>query len=207
MDVRFDKTGEHVASASADKTINLWTVYGDECKNYGVLRGPKGAVLSIAFSPSRPLDRLYAASADKVLTTFDLKTGQTVRKHRGHQSIINCLAVSSVTGEDLIATASDDGTVRIWREDSKDEVDKIELGYPILAVDWSQDGQQLFVGGIDNDVHCYDLRKKEVAWSLRGHTDSVCGVKLSPDGSYIVSVGFDSTVRIASPFHRLSPSV
>lgn len=196
LDVKFDSTGEHLASASVDRTINLWKVYGPECRNYGVLKGPKGAIMSIDFSPVRPLERLYAGSADKILTSFDLKTGQSVRRHRGHTALINSISISGVTGQELLASASDDGTVRIWREDEKDPLDTFELGYPITAIEWSIDGQQIFVGGLDNDIHCFDMRKKEVAWSLRSHTNTIAGLSLSPDGSFLLSAGFDDTVRI-----------
>ncbi|POW22532.1 hypothetical protein PSHT_01188 [Puccinia striiformis] len=196
LDVKFDKSGDHLASASVDRTINLWSVYGEECRNYGVLKGPKGAILSIDFSPLRPLERLYAGSADKTLTTFDLKTGQSVRRHRGHGALLNSIAVSGASGHDLLASASDDGTVRIWREDDKEPLESFELGYPLTAVEWSADGQQIFVGGLDNDIHCFDLRKKEVSWSLRAHTNTIAGLKLSPDGSFLLSAGFDDTVRI-----------
>ncbi|KNZ62477.1 hypothetical protein VP01_1266g12 [Puccinia sorghi] len=182
LDVKFDLSGDHLASASVDRTINLWSVYGEECRNYGVLKGPKGAILSIDFSPLRPLERLYAGSADKTLTTFDLKTGH---------------------GHDLVASASDDGTVRIWREDDKEPLDSFQLGYPLTAVEWSADGQQIFVGGLDNDIHCFDLRKKEVSWSLRAHTHTIAGLKLSPDGSFLLSAGFDDTVRISGSIKLL----
>ncbi|EGG07925.1 uncharacterized protein MELLADRAFT_71582 [Melampsora larici-populina 98AG31] len=196
LDVKFDSSGDHLASASADRTINLWSVYGEECRNYGLLKGPKGAIMSIDFSPIRPLERLYAASVDRTVTTFDLHTGIPSRRHRGHTGIVNSISISSTSSRDLIASGSDDGTVKIWCEDEKDAVDEVELNYPITAVQWSADGQQLFIGGIDNDVHCFDLRKKEVSWSLRAHTDTISGLRLSPDGSFLLSSAFDDTLRI-----------
>lgn len=195
LDVRFDRSGDHLASASADRTINLWSVYGEECRNYGVLKGPKGPIMSLDFSHLRPLDRLYAASADRTVTTFDLRSGLATRRHRGHNGIVNALSLSS---RDLIGSASDDGTVRIWTEEERESVDMIELGYPVTALEWSADGQQLFIGGIDNDIHCFDLRKKEVSWSLRAHLDTISGLRLSPDGSFLLSSGFDDTLRIVS---------
>ena len=33
----------------------------------------------------------------------------------------------------------------------------------------------------------WDLRKVEVALTLRGHTDTVTGLRVSPDGSHLLS--------------------
>ncbi|KAA1109789.1 hypothetical protein PGTUg99_035059 [Puccinia graminis f. sp. tritici] len=157
---------------------------------------PKGVILSIDFLPLRPLERLYAGSADKTLTAFDPKTDQVVRRHRSHGVLLNSIAVSGASGQDLLASASDDGTVPIWHKDDKNPLDSFKLGYPLTAVERSANGQPIFVGGLDNDIHCFDLRKKEVFWSLQAHTNTIAGLKLSPDGSFLLSAGFHDTVRI-----------
>ena len=74
------------------------------------------------------------------------------------------------TGRELLLSAGDDGIARVWSVEVKDALEEIDLGYPITAAKWSIDGQQIFLGGVDNDIHCYDMRKKEVVYSLRGST-------------------------------------
>lgn len=58
---------------------------------------------------------------------------------------------------------------------------------PVTAVEWSQDGNQCFAGGVDNEVKVWDLRKGEVVFTLRGHTDTVSFGRFSyypaPQGS------------------------
>ncbi|CAG8828192.1 14235_t:CDS:2, partial [Dentiscutata erythropus] len=54
----------------------------------------------------------------------------------------------------------------------------------------------------------WDLRKKVISYVLKGHQDTISGMKLSPDGSYLLSNGMDDTVRIwdvkpFSPGNRL----
>lgn len=44
---------------------------------------------------------------------------------------------------------------------------------PVTAVEWSADGNFIFAGGVDNEIKCWDLRKKEVVYTLRGHADTV----------------------------------
>jgi Prp8 binding protein len=153
LDVAFDARGEVLASASTDKSINLWKVYGEgESANFGVLKGQQGAITSIAF-PVQGSPHLFAASTDKTVATFNTSTGELVRRHRGHQGIVNCVDVTRGGRSELIASASDDGLIKIWDVEAKNAIDEVELGYPVTAVQWSQDGQQLFIGGIDNDIH------------------------------------------------------
>ena len=52
-------------------------------------------------------------------------------------------------------------------------------------------------GGIDNQVKIWDLRKTSApAHLLRGHTDTISGCALSPDGSYVLTNAMDNTLRI-----------
>lgn len=153
LDIKFNPQGDILATAGVDKRINLWKVYGqDENNNFAVLKTQNGAITSICFGSSSS-NHLMASSTDKTIVTFDITTGQVVKRHRGHQGIVNCVDVTRGGNRELIASASDDGFVKVWDLDSKEAIDEIELGYPVTAVKWSQDGQQLFIGGIDNDIH------------------------------------------------------
>ena len=56
-------------------------------------------------------------------------------------------------------------------------------------------GSELFTGGIDNEIKAWDLRKRTVAYSMRGHQDTVTSLAISPDGQYLLSNAMDGTVR------------
>ncbi|KAG5440732.1 hypothetical protein PCK2_000168 [Pneumocystis canis] len=75
---KFDPTGQHIASV-------LWNTYGD-CSNYGQLKGHKKAVLDLQWS--RDSRVIYSASADFTVGTWDSETGQRIRKHTGHEDIV-----------------------------------------------------------------------------------------------------------------------
>ena len=51
----------------------------------------------------------------------------------------------------------------------------------------------------------WDLRKNEVLYAMRGHVDTVTGVELSPDGSYLLSNAMDNTGETPQPRARLNP--
>ena len=50
--------------------------------------------------------------------------------------------------------------------------------------------------GIDNDIKIWDLRKNAVVTDIQGHSDTVTGMKLSPDGAYVLTNSMDNTLRI-----------
>ena len=88
----------------------------------------------------------------------DVATGERTRKIRAHHGIINTLdrTMGGGAGIELVATGSDDGTVKIWEgghEASKQAVATFELGCPVTAVCWSADGSSLYIGALDNEIH------------------------------------------------------
>jgi WD40 repeat protein len=106
---RFDPAGHLIASGSMDRSILLWRTYGD-CDNYGKLTGHKQAILDLQWS--RDSSVLFSASADMTLASWDLETGLRIRRHVGHQEVINCLDVSK-RGEEILISGSDDGYIGV----------------------------------------------------------------------------------------------
>lgn len=45
-------------------------------------------------------------------------------------------------------------------------------------------------------LQVWDLRKNSLIQRLRGHSDTVTGLSLSPDGSYLLSNAMDNSLRI-----------
>ncbi|EIW76251.1 WD40 repeat-like protein [Coniophora puteana RWD-64-598 SS2] len=205
---RFDPTGQNIAACSADRSVSLWRTYPPNT-NYGLLSSHhKAPILDLQWSLFSPL--LYTVSADHMLTYTDLTTGQKARRIRAHRGIINALdrTMAGGAGIELIATASDDGTVRVWEggdEASKQSVAVFEVGCPATSVCWSADGQNLYVGALDNEIHVYDLRKNEEVYALTGHTDTPTSLALSPNGSYLLSPSLSSTT-IVHDVRPFSPS-
>ncbi|KAL6708845.1 hypothetical protein ACN47E_002252 [Coniothyrium glycines] len=188
---RFDPTGQYIASASMDRSILLWRSSGS-CENYGILTGHKQAVLDLHWS--RDSKVLFSASADMHLASWDIETGERIRRHPGHEEVINCMDVSK-RGEELLVSGSDDGYIGIWDTRTKEAVTFISTDFPITAICLAEAGNELFTGGIDNDIKVWDLRKQAVAYSLLGHTDTVTSLQMSPDNQTLLSNAHDSTVR------------
>lgn len=166
---RFSPDGSSIASCSMDRNILLWRTTGD-CANYGILTGHKSAVLDLHWS--RDSQVLYSASADLTLTSWDLSTAQRIRRHTGHEEVINCLSVSA-RGEEFLVSGSDDGHLGIWDPRQKLALDYIETAYPITAICLAEAGHEVYSGSIDNAIRVWDLRMKKEIYDLQGHTDTI----------------------------------
>ena len=111
----------------------------------------------------------------------------------GHQDVLN--SVSYSPDGKLIASASADTTIKIWRssgellhtlEDHQDSV---------LDVTFSPQGDLIASAGQDNTVKLWSIDGK-LKDTLSGHRGSVHQVAFSPQGDLIASAGEDKTVRL-----------
>jgi WD40 repeat protein len=123
-----------------------------------------------------------------------------------HTSSINSVAWSPT--QHLIASASDDGEIRIW-EALKGESPIITYKLPLQSdgtpnnvwwVSWSPDGRFVASASADPVVHIWDASQQRDTFirSCIGHSDSVNSVTWSPDGKYILSGSADKTIRVWS---------
>ena len=58
------------------------------------------------------LSMLFSCATDKLGAVWDVEAGERVKKLRGHSSVVNSISASH-RGPQIIATGSDDGTVRV----------------------------------------------------------------------------------------------
>ncbi|KAF9014368.1 WD40 repeat-like protein, partial [Hymenopellis radicata] len=194
LSCRFDPTGQNIAACSADRSVSLWRTYPPNT-NYGLLSNlTKAPILDLQCRPHAMFD--------------NVTTGQRVRKIRAHREIINTVdrTMAGGAGTELVATGSDDGTVKIWEggeEGGKIAVSTLEIGCPVTAVCWGADGTNLYIGALDNEIHVYDFRKGEQVYTLTGHTDTPTSLSLSPNGNFLLSppsphkrapAGFENTL-------------
>jgi WD40 repeat protein len=93
-----------------------------------------------------------------------------------------------------LASASDDGTVRLW-DGVTGQPQTILRGHANGMV-WSPDGRQLASASSDQTVCLWDAATGQPQTILRGHTGYVYAVTWSPDGQRLASASADKMVRL-----------
>ena len=116
--IRWNRSGDVVATGSNDKMVQLQRFDGATCSAAGtpsVIKPHAGTVRSLAFVEGGTGSELVVTGGggDFSIGAFDCSTGQSVARMVGHTGAVNALA--AVRGHaGLVASASADGTVKLW---------------------------------------------------------------------------------------------
>ncbi|WGV25130.1 AAA-like domain-containing protein [Halotia branconii] len=116
----------------------------------------------------------------------------------GHQAAV--MAVDISPDSSLIASASIDKTIRLWRRDGTVVATLTGHQGAIRSVKFSPDGQALASASEDGSIKLWKRQGTDSQWQIsttfKGHTASVWGVAFSPNGQFLASAGWDKTVRL-----------
>lgn len=111
----------------------------------------------------------------------------------GHQEAIT--SVSFSPDRQRLATASRDGTAKVWNRQGKELATLKGHQGAVYGVSFSPDGQRLATASQDRTIALWDLQGGKLA-TFRGHENSVYSVSFSPDGKRLASTSRDRTARL-----------
>lgn len=114
---------------------------------------------------------------------------------RGHTRDVLAIAVSPAG--DRIASAAEDGTLRVWDARTGRGLLTLHTGARrALSAAFSPDGRQVACGTDDGRVRMWDARDGATATDLRKHEGAVWALAFSPGGDLVASGGRDHALRV-----------
>jgi WD40 repeat protein len=172
--VAWSPDGRRLATASYDHTVNV--LEASTGKRLLKLEGHSRGVLAVGYLPDGKT--LVSAGADNSLRVWDAETGRAVRTLDNHTAAVHDLAVRPAQPADappLVASVSDDRTVRLWQPSIGRMVRFARLASAPVAVAWLADGRRLAVACIDGHLRAIDADTLEVVADVpaidgRAHT-------------------------------------
>lgn len=176
LSLKWNSTGKRLATSSVDHSVAIWDTFSGRMEQQVQLH--RAPVLDVDWQSE---DTLASSGSDKMIYVWRVGEPKPLRVFCGHQDEVNSIKWDP-TGT-LLASASDDCTVKIWR--------------PIR-----QSGTSVSLASRTSNGQNVSSSSDYLVQDYTDHTKEVYTVRWSPGTNhYLASASFDSTVRIWEPAH------
>ncbi|WP_088889039.1 NB-ARC domain-containing protein [Leptolyngbya ohadii] len=195
-----------LASGSVDQTVRIWDTQTGECVE--ILEGHKSRIWSIAWIEIKNTPngtQLLATGSDdqtvklwRINETIDSLVNSPVSEcvaTLNHPSRIWSVAFSP-DGQ-LLATGSDDQTVKLWRVSSGELLQTFQ-GHSsrVWSVAFSPNGELLATGSDDQTVRLWEVNSSQCLKTFQGYHNWIWSVAYHPDGQRLASGSEDRSIRL-----------
>jgi WD40 repeat protein len=205
--VTFSPDGKTLASGGADHVVRLWET--GTGKPVAELKGHAGSVWSVAFSPdgktlvagSGLLDPGGTKYIGGEMMVWDVTRLAMTATHKDHARVVNHLSFRA--GGKNLASAGDDGTVRLWEVEGG-KLKGLRMVYDAAAVParlrkrppdavssaaFSPDGKLLAFDRNDGAVVLWDVDAGREKAAVEAGLGFVRRLAFSPDGKALAAAG------------------
>lgn len=196
----FDRDGEFFATAGVNKKIKVFEYNSilneDRDIHYPVVEMASRSKLSSICWNGYIKSQIASSNFEGVVQVWDVTRSQIFMEMREHERRVWSVDYS-VADPTLLASGSDDGSVKLWNINQGVSVGTIKTKANVCCVQFPfESGRYLAFGSADHRIYYYDLRNSKMPLcTLIGHNKTVSYVKFV-DSTTLVSASTDNTLKL-----------
>jgi WD40 repeat protein len=190
--VAASRDGRRLLVAGRDGTLELRDADG------AVVRALTEVDGSASFSPDGRR-AAYPRRGSTTVAVVELATGDRVLELDGHTGGANThgvLSASFTPDGARLATASKDGTARIWDVATGRQLVRVSGSNFMQSARFDPSGRWLITANSDRNVRVWDALSGQLMHSLDDHRDAVVQASFDASGQLAVTASYDGTARI-----------
>lgn len=161
--IAFTSTGKQIITGGSDKKIRIWSIDSKQC--FKTIPAHKENISGMVIDHDRK--KIITVSWDKTIIVRDLYTSKKKMHIQAHDTEVRGIAFN---GQDQIATAGADGTIKIWSTLHQGKILNIR-GHTSLInnMSFTPDGSKIATGAGDSRIYIWSARNGEVSKVIVGN--------------------------------------
>ncbi|MEM1169725.1 MAG: WD40 repeat domain-containing serine/threonine-protein kinase [Cyanobacteria bacterium P01_H01_bin.35] len=133
---------------------------------------------------------LACGNGDGTIQIWELEIGEKLDIEElgiieSHSNDVVAIAISK--DGNILASGSYDGTIKIWHLETDTELTLQSHFLRVTSIAITPDGEKLVSGSSDDSIKIWHIPTGKMLHTFRGHSDSIYGINISPDGKILVT--------------------